>query len=782
MLLFLTSDKVSQQEQLETSGIEGIDLNKLNIVVRKNLFWIIGIFLVVNLAAYLTIRWTKDLYKSESEMKLDIKQDATELGIKTLVEDQNLNIISGEIEQIKSKVFLNRVIDSLDINISYYSIGKVLVDEKYKYTPIIVTAEDFPSEIYDLPIYIDFEPGTSVFEVRADEDGQPIHGYFGKPINLNGFKFTIHKTKSYDPAATDDYYFIVHSRDALLDYLTSNLTVEPLNFNANTIKISFTDNNALKAHTIVNKIDSLYINYSNEQKNLANKQKIEWLNNELLQVENKMEDFESYFENFTLRNKSSNVDEDLKRTIFQINKIDSQRFELNKRIAELNLLIEDLSANNPQLSINQKQFLPAYLNDDLELLKKIILERDRLSLSYNENTFAFRQKENELNALKDQVFNQLASLKKNWLERMREMKDKKEALEQQFASMPDKSTQFSKNQRFYKLYEEFYLSMMQAKAEFEIAQAGNTPDFKILSPATLPITPIAPQKLMILGIGLVASLVFNFFFIGILYLLNNKIISVQEVERNVTVPVLGSIPVLHRSNGESLIVLKNPKSMASEAIRTLRTSLDFFTSGGSKKTISVTSTVSGEGKSFLAMNLSGVLSMSNKKVVLLDLDMRKAKENLPFTIEDASKGVSTILINKHEWSDCIVNTNLEMFDYIPAGPHPPNPSELLLNGAFTQLLDNLRTKYDFIVMDTPPVGLVTDGVMIMKKSDVSIYVFRANYSKKDFINNLSRVIKINKLNNVAAVVNALPTDGKAYGYGYYEEKKDKGFFKKLLKR
>lgn len=222
--------------------------------------------------------------------------------------------------------------------------------------------------------------------------------------------------------------------------------------------------------------------------------------------------------------------------------------------------------------------------------------------------------------------------------------------------------------------------------------------------------------------------------------------------------------------------------MASEAIRTLRTSLDFFTSGGYKKAITVTSTVSGEGKSFLAMNLSGVLAMSNKKVILLDLDMRKAKDNLPFAIDDSSKGVSTILINKHEWKECIIKTNLESFDYIPAGPHPPNPSELLLNGAFNKLLDNLKTKYDYIVMDTPPVGLVTDGVMVMKRSDVSIYVFRANYSKREFINNLSRVIKINKLNNVAAVVNALPSDGKAYGYGYYEENGKKGFFKKLLKK
>ncbi|HCM78001.1 MAG TPA: hypothetical protein DIS90_16575, partial [Cytophagales bacterium] len=385
------------------SEIEGIDLNKLKVVLKKNLIWIIGFFVIINSAAYLTIRWTKDVFESESELKLDIKQDATELGIKTLVEDQNLNIISGEIEQIKSKVFLNRVIDSLDINIGYFSIGKVLVDEKYKYSPIQVVAEAFPVHIHDIPIYINFNAGSDNFEIKLGEEGEPQKSGFGKPIVLDGFKFIVNKSRSFDPSATDDYYFIVHSRESLLNYLTENITVEPLNFNANTIKISFRDFNALKAHTIVSKIDSLYINYSNEQKNLANKQKIEWLNNELSQVEHKMEGFENYFENFTLRNKSNNVDEDLKRTIYLINKIDSQRFELNKRLNELNVLIENLSKNNPELSITQKQFLPSYLNTDLEQLKKMIVAKNQLSLSYNEITFAFRQKENELNALKDQV-------------------------------------------------------------------------------------------------------------------------------------------------------------------------------------------------------------------------------------------------------------------------------------------------------------------------------------------------------------------------------------------
>jgi len=168
-------------------------------------------------------------------------------------------------------------------------------------------------------------------------------------------------------------------------------------------------------------------------------------------------------------------------------------------------------------------------------------------------------------------------------------------------------------------------------------------------------------------------------------------------------------------------------------------------------------------------------------VILLDLDMRKAKTNLPVSDADSSKGVSTILIRKNTWEECVVKTSLPNFDYLPSGPHPPNPSELLMNGEFTELIDDLKKQYDCIILDTPPVGLVTDGIMAMKRADVSVYVFRANYSKKEFIFNLQRIISINKFSNITTLLNAVPAHGKTYGYGYYEENsgpsKLKSFFK-----
>ena len=761
-------------------GIEGIDLEKLSNIVRKNTVWILAIFVLSNLAAYLVIRYTKDLYESYSELKLGIKQDAPELGIKNFVEDPNLNMISGEIEQIKSRLFFNRVIDSMQLWVGYYSVGKVLNDEMYKRSPFHIEYNHVNPGYQDIRIYFNFV-GQDSYTIRVGKEGLPARGKLGEPFTFGGFPLTIQKNNVDLAGDENDYFFILHSRNKLLEYLAGNIQVEPLNFNASTIRISFQDHNSLKTFDIVNKIDSLYLGYSYEQKNLANKQKIEWLNKELSQIEKKMEGFENYFETFTLQNKSNNVDEDLRKTIYLINKVDSQRFQLNKHLSELNVLMEDLNSRNYASSFTQQQFLPEYVNRGLESLRQMTQEQNKLGLAYNENTFAFRQKENEMNALRSSVFLQLSTLKKNWLKIYSELNGQKDKLEREFALMPDKNTQFSKQQRFYKLHEEMYLTMMQSKAQFEITQAGSTPDFKILSSATLPTDPISPKRYLILGIGLVAGIVLNFFFIGLLYLLNNKITSVREIEKSIQVPVLGVIPESFHLAQSPFHVLDNPKSMVSEAIRTLRTNLDFFATGENKKIIAISSTISGEGKSFLALNLGGILALSKKKVALLNLDMRKQRAALPFEISDPGKGISTILIKKHAWRDCVINTSLENLDYIPSGPHPPNPSELLLNGEFSLLLEDLKREYDFIVLDTPPIGLVTDGTMAMKRANLCIYVFRANYSKKEFIQSLQRMISINKFTNLAIVVNALPVSSKTYGYGYYEDRTSKGNkFKKIL--
>ncbi|HEX6227310.1 MAG TPA: polysaccharide biosynthesis tyrosine autokinase [Chryseolinea sp.] len=762
------------------SAAEGIDFNKLKIAVRNNWVWILIIFFVVNFTAYLFVRYTKNLYESSSELKLDVKQEATEFGIKSAVEDQNLNLISGEIEIIQSRLFLSRVLDSANLDVSYYSIGRVLNEELYQSVPFYVDYGASAKSLYNVPIYVDVDKSGS-FTLTVGNEGEEIKGKYNTPIDIHGVTLTITKNENFLKGDEVGYFFIINSRDHLLDYLLSNLTAEPLNFNANTIRIAFKGHNPYKAQDILSKIDTLYLQYSNQQKNLANKQKIDWVSAELVTIETRMEDYENYFENFTLQNKSNNLDEDLKRTVASINMIDSQRYVLTKRVNEIDALLTSLNNENFLISFSQRQSLPPSTAKDLENLEQFYLQLEKIKLSHSEITFAYRQKQKDVDALKQKTVGQLTALRDAALKNLEDANKRKQRLEAEFANIPDKSTQFSKNLRFYKLYEQFYLSLMQSKSEFEIAQAGSIQDFKILSPATFPTYPISPNKMMIAGIGFVLSVILNLFFIGVVYLLNNRISGITELEKMTNVPVLGVVPSTRYSTNVGLYVLDHPKSMVSESIKTLRTNLDFFKVNSSQKIIAVSSTVSGEGKSFIAMNLGAVMAVSNKKVVLLDLDMRKPKVNTPAEVGDKSKGVSTVLIGKDSWKQCLTRTGLPNFDYIPSGPHPPNPSELLLNGEFSGLLNDLKKSYDYIILDTPPVGLVTDGIMAMKQADISIYIFRADYSKKSFVYNLQRIMNINKFSNITTVLNALPSRGEQrYGYGYYEDPVNKNWFQKFI--
>jgi tyrosine-protein kinase Etk/Wzc len=768
-----------------TTAIEGLDLNKLRTTLRNNWYWLALIFVIINALAYLVVRYSKNVYVSESVLKLDVKETATEFGIATIVEDKNINLLAGEIDMIKSELFLSQVLDSLNIDMSFFSIGRFLNNELFGVQPFFVDYKLKNSYAYNVPIYFDDE-GPDAFKLRVGETGREVPGRYGQHIALDGLDVTIRKNEAFQKGDEIGYYFMINSRTALLGRLMTNLQAEPLNYRSNTILVSYKDNNAFKAHAIVGKIDTLYLRYSNEQKNAANNQKIEWLANELRQIEKKMEDYENYFESFTLQNKTNDLNDDLRKTVAAINRIDSQRYDVTRRITETNRMLDGINVNQGDffITVSQRRLLPEGLQKNIEDLQKLSLESEKLKMSYNETTLAYRGKQKDIDLLRAKAIHQLTEFKTDLLQRSQELNKRKDQLENEFANMPDKSTQFSKNQRFYKLYEEFYLSLMQSKSGFEIAQAGSTPDFRILSPATFSTSPIAPNKMMIAGVGLVASVMIVLFLIGLLYVINNKITNLSELERNNDVPLLGVVPSSnYMQDAAGLHVVAHPRSMVSEAIRTLRTNLDFFTVQTEKKVIAISSTISGEGKSFIAMNLGGVIALSKKKVVLLDLDMRKAKNNLTQP-EDNTKGMSTVLIRKNIWQECIIKTQLESFDFIPSGPHPPNPSELLLNGEFTNVIEDLKKHYDFIILDTPPVGLVTDGVMAMRKADISVYVFRANYSKKEFLQNFRRLVSMNKFANITMLLNALPAPaGSARGYyGYYEEPSRSGRLTSLFKK
>jgi capsular exopolysaccharide synthesis family protein len=426
----------------------------------------------------------------------------------------------------------------------------------------------------------------------------------------------------------------------------------------------------------------------------------------------------------------------------------------------------------------------------LEQLDQIYFEHKQLSLSYKENTFAYERKTQELNLVRGNLVTGLNQYKLNLYESVTEVNKRKKDLEDRLTILPSKGTEFNKAKRFYALYEEMYLSLMQSKNEFEIARAGTIPDFKILSSASLPNNPISPNKLLVIGTGVLSGLILSFLFLGFSYLVNNKITSIQEVENLTNAPILGSLPY-HGGikDKEGFFVVDKPKSAPSEAFRSIRTNIEFMLPDIKKRVICISSTVSGEGKTFVSLNLGSVIAMSDQKVVVLDLDLRKPRIHKYLDSKSFEKGISTLLIKKHTLEECIQHTGVKNLDYIPAGPLPPNPSELLLNGSFQRVLASLKEKYDVIILDTPPIGLVTDAVMVMRNTDLKIFVVRADYSLRSYLKAVNRLINVNKFKNVSVVVNAIKgqgTYGYGYGYGYgsryYEESENGSWFRSVRKK
>ncbi|MCK5705221.1 MAG: tyrosine protein kinase, partial [Cyclobacteriaceae bacterium] len=416
---------------------------------------------------------------------------------------------------------------------------------------------------------------------------------FNDTISTQELKIYVELTSNYNHETDNRYFFTLNTQSSILNYINKSLTVEPLDFKAKTITISIKDHNRLKARDIVHAIDTLYIYYTQLEKNKANKQKIDFLNMQLSQTEEKLTELENYFENFTIDNKTTDLGKNLSRTIVLLEQLDSQQFSIQQKIKIYNDA-HDHIIQKDEFDLNLA-YISAFPNDikqDLERLNILNQEKEILLSSYNENTLAYQKKNHEINFLEERLVTYIESSRNKLYENLDQLKSKRRRLESEFVELPSKRTEYSKTERYYGLYEEFYLSLMKSKAEFELAQAGTVTDYKILSSASSSSTPISPNKVIYHGIGIVVGLFLSFLFLGIRYLLHNKITSQQELERLSSAFVLGTIPYYSKEKKieTRLIVNTNLKSEISEAFRSIRTNMEFLNGHDRKPIIAITST------------------------------------------------------------------------------------------------------------------------------------------------------------------------------------------------
>ncbi len=782
------SERQLLQSGLPNKGLVGdLDFPKFWQILLKSWLFIL-VFLSLGIGgAWVFLRYTVPLYESFSILKLDIKSDSGVLGLdKVSGQGTSSNVLSGEVELIKSDLIHNLVIDSLDdLHISYYAKGKIKDEEKFRASPFRVEVSNLKNPPYDVPIYITIIDKTT-FELELEGRSSGENRFrFGELIHGENADFRINiKDVNQEEFNSEGYYFILNSRNALLKYLRENLNVEILNPNANTIRISFVDPNRSKAKEIVRTINGVYLSETLAQKNKASSQTINFLNQQLQRTDSLLANSEKEMEDFIRSHRTINILEEVDQTNIEIEQLNAEieatRMEI-KWIQSFESKMNDIDTLGVYVDVGifPSEGLRKASND----LYDAAQDFNRVRYSSKNTTLVYQLKKEKYENAQSAISTIVLEEKDQQLDKLKKLNEKSRALEAQLASLPERRTEYNRLKRYYDLNEKFYLLLMDKKAEYGISEAGTVPEFQILSGANLPSQPISPNAINAYLAGFGGAFALSLIFVFLRFLTHNTFDTIEEIENITSTPIIGSVPVKKKMEGghSKLIVHENPKSGISEAFRTIRTNMEFISPNGENKLISISSTVSGEGKTFVAANLGGIISMSNKKVIILDLDMRKPKVHLVFDGKN-ELGMSNILIGKNTFQDCLKTTELENLFYIPSGPIPPNPSELILLKSFDQLLDDLAKEFDVIIMDSPPVGLVTDGVLLMKRAHIPMYVVRAQFTRKGFHKVLETLTQQNQIRNLSIIFNGqLPRKGAKYGYGYgygsgyYEEKESKGF-------
>jgi tyrosine-protein kinase Etk/Wzc len=759
------------------------DPTLLLVIARRNQLWVALVLIVCASAAVIYNRYTHPVFQSNAVLQLNTGSTTAELmQYDPKIFDNNL---ASEIELIRSSVFLGRVVKRLDLTISYFKQGNILSFEQYKNCPYKIEAKRVSPNIYDIPCYVNFISPTEVKLTYENSQQRfsktiPLNQWVKVPA-IDSLKITIVNPKEFkgsdDILKSNNQYFLINNPEGLISYVSRNLVVTILNEPAKTIKILFNDRNANKAADIVNTMADEFLVFDVEKKSESASKTLAFLDTTINRLYDNLSTSEDELNKFKLEN--SIVDDNSENAKFNansglINKIDQlekDKLEIDFELKTLEVIereidkkINDVYGLIALSATSSNGTVTKLLND----LQTLLLARQNLLYDVTLNSSEIKAKDYQIEIQKKLIVASIASLKSSLMLKSKEYGDK---IVESNQSLLNKSLgydiiEYSRLKRQNQINEKYYNQLVIQKAELTVLRAGFVPQNMVLDYGTVSKSPVYPDKKVIVLSAILTWLLISLGLIVFRYLMHSQISNIGDIIKLTQVPILGFVPKFSEEIPVSqLIVDKKPKSLISEAFRSIRANLEFISNTPGSKLIAVTSTISGEGKTFVSINLGGIIAFSEKKVILVDLDMRKPKIHQGFDAPN-DRGMSTILIGKDTIENCVQHSHLPNLDFITAGPIPPNPSELIISKKMDEVIEELKVKYDVIVVDNPPVGLVTDGIRLISMADYPIYILKANYSKKNFILNVEKLVNENNVTKLGIILNNVENNRNNYGYGY----------------
>lgn len=749
------------------------------LTVLRRFWWIPVLFIsILWVVAFLYLRYTKPTYESNMMIQLGSQDNA-----KDIMEIEGINRgddnMSAEVELLKSQLVFYKAISRLNLHVSLFSKGAVLTEEKYKTGMFNVQPYELKdSSLVDIPIiltaddnnnlYLDYVHQGIKYGVKGKLNEHLISKHFDVVIKSKSIKDLRHAL------GINQLYFQFNNAFNLTNRLLTGLEVIPINEQAKTIQIKYTGQNPQFCHDICFEVANVFMSFDDENKRKGDENVIRFINEQLDILTLRLT-----MSKDSIMLLQSNTDfmmpEDFEASIYD--DISSSQEELQKVEEEMrviNTVASKLKSEPNRLEIYR--LLPEMLGKSYEILitKRI---NDLLSLLEQKEDLLYQVTEEhsgvktitqKIQAKSQTILKSINVVYERLNGEYKLLSSKIAVAEARISKLPEKKIEFSRLTRIQDLNEKYFNLLTENKFLYSISNAGYHSNNQMLSMPTFSEIPISPKRSLIflsfVSIGLIVGVVFLF----LKYLTFNEINMLDDLKKLLPeqATTLGGIPLVKNDMQFSQLLAHDfPKSQLAEAFRNIRTNLSYINT--SYQTIAITSSVSGEGKTFVALNLAGIIAMSGKKTILIDLDLRKPKIHLGFNVNN-EKGMSGLIINQYELADCIQKSPIDTLDFITAGPIPPNPSELILSDSFQEKLAELKKIYDVIIIDNPPVGLVSDGIKNLTDADIPIYVFKSHYSKRTFIKKISDLFEMQQLKSLNVVLNGVKSSRKngSYGYGY----------------
>jgi tyrosine-protein kinase Etk/Wzc len=746
------------------------------------------------LGAYLYLRWTVPVYSASGSMI--IKDESKNRGagdkVEELFSSSKAQNIQSEIEILKSRPLMQRVVMKLNLQFSYYAIGKVKTINVYNQGPFLIRALEIADSSIGFTFKIRFVNDT---DFRINEEATVYH--FGQEITNRYGRFVF--VKNVGLPASNAYSVQWSPTFLAAGNYASTLQIMPKTIGTGILNISMRCPNPHLGSAIINELMEEYGAYSLEQKKLSSDQILAFIGGRLVDIGTKLDSVQKMYLDYQTRYNMIDADVQSSTYFGIINESDKTINEQNLKISVAGMV--DTYLSDKQNAYN-KVVVPSSLgledptlNDLVNLYNKVQIERKQLvDGNVPAGNPLVKEADSQIEKIRVSIRESLRNITRASNDLVNGVKKRSNVGEEQLRAMPVKIKELAEIKRQVETYQDLFKLFTQKKEETAISRASNTPNSEIIDRSYPQIAPVKPDKRSIQAMAILLGLAIPALFIFVSEVLNDKVTTRFDIEKITQTPILGEIG--HSYSDSTLVVSKTTRSMVAEQFRIIRSNLQYVLGKKEKAVIITTSSFSGEGKSYVSTNMGAVLALAGKKTVILEFDIRKPKvlSGLGMT---KGPGITNYLVGKTTDLEQMIRPvpEHENLYVLGCGPVPPNPSEMLLDPRLDTMFNWLKEKFDIVIIDTAPVGMVSDAMTLSKFADCTLYLVRQGHTFKKQIALIDEFYQANKLPRVSIIINDVKLKpgygyygygryGYGYGYGYgsyYEEETaPDNFFERIL--